>query len=174
VREFLQYEERLKNASSEDEFSYIFNESIPLATRCEKCALIAITFCAMAVEAYIYDYAARNFTDSFVSKYIDSLEVKNKWVLVPQLVTGKPSPIENRGFELLNSLIKERNRIIHSKSSNATLENVEKSSKQKEFTYQTARNVKETLKKLSEDIESWDPTERASFYLGVSDKYKEY
>lgn len=79
-------------------------------------ARITVVFSAMTAEAYIWDYAARNFSSSFVKKYIDRLDVISKWVIVPQLVAGGRFPTEGEAFELLKDLIRNRNSFVHHKT----------------------------------------------------------
>ena len=88
-----------------------------LREKTSRCAAITIIFSAIAIEAHIYDYAARHFSDSFVKDYLDKLDPVSKWVIIPRLVTGKELPRKHKWFNLLKNLIKERNSIIHSKSS---------------------------------------------------------
>lgn len=76
----------------------------------------AIVFGAMCLEAFIYDYAATHFTDTYVGNYLDSLDFVSKWVIVPKLVTGKDFPTNTQAFELLRRLCKERNKLVHAKS----------------------------------------------------------
>lgn len=93
----------------------LMNIDIELA----KLASITIVFAMISVEAYVYDYAARHLKDSFVKKYIDKLDPLSKWVIVPKLITGKELPRGGEWFQLLKNLVRERNSIIHSKSSEA-------------------------------------------------------
>ena len=76
----------------------------------------AVIFGAMCLEAFIYDYAAHNFTDTYVKNYLDKLDVVSKWVVVVRLVTGKDFPKESKAFAGLKELIKKRNDFVHSKS----------------------------------------------------------
>jgi hypothetical protein len=87
--------------------------------RLGKAGVVIIIFSAFTLEAYIYDYAARKLSDSYVHKYLDKLDVVSKWIIIPHLVTGKPFPVGTRGIELLRDLTRERNSIAHSKSSDA-------------------------------------------------------
>ncbi len=83
----------------------------------EKLVIQVIVFSAIAIEAYIYDYGSRNLSDVFIKKYLDKLDPISKWVIIPKLVTGKELPRKHRWFELLTKLTRERNGIIHYKSS---------------------------------------------------------
>jgi hypothetical protein len=91
--------------------------SMNLENEINKCVVLVIVFSAIAVEAYIYDYAARNLSDTFVKNYLDKLDPISKWVIIPQLVTGKELSRDHRWFELLNKLFLQRNKIVHEKSS---------------------------------------------------------
>jgi hypothetical protein len=82
----------------------------------EKSHAIVVAFASMCLEAFIYDYAASNFSDTFVKNYIDKLDLKSKWVIVPQLVTGKVFDTSSKAYELLTKLVKYRNEIVHAKS----------------------------------------------------------
>lgn len=82
----------------------------------EQSHAIVIVFAAMCLEAFIYDYAAYNFSGKFVKNYIDKLDLKSKWVVTPQLVTGKKFDTDSQAFELLVKLVGYRNKLVHAKS----------------------------------------------------------
>ena len=82
--------------------------------------IISICFSAMALEAFIYDYAARNLGDGYVSQYLDKLDLTSKWLVVPRLVTGSAIDPGCQAIYLLKDLVKTRNRLDHSKSKNAS------------------------------------------------------
>lgn len=96
---------------------------IPVENQLGDYSTIAIVFSALAVEGYIYDYAARNLADNFV-KDIDKLSVESKFIVVTKIITGKDFPKGERAFDLLKQLIKNRNRIVHSKSAELLKPNV--------------------------------------------------
>ena len=76
-----------------DEAVFFEQEHIlPVTDRRDNHCLIAIVFAALAVEAYMYDYAARNLGEQFVASHLDRLDVVSKWVIIPRLVTGKGFP----------------------------------------------------------------------------------
>lgn len=74
-----------------------------LQNKIDKCAIEVIVFCAMALEAYIYDFASRKLTDSYVQNHLDKLDTLSKWVVIPNLVTGKELPRDHRWFSLLRN-----------------------------------------------------------------------
>jgi len=80
---------------------------------------IAIIFTHIFLEALIYDYGATHKSDSYIKKYVDKLDIKSKWVVIPKIVTGKDFPTDSKAFELLQKLTKLRNNIIHLKTSNS-------------------------------------------------------
>jgi hypothetical protein len=90
-------------------------------TDLEKTAFVLIVFSAMALEAYIYDYAARHLGDVFVKDHLDKMDTVSKWVIVPELVTGKPLPNRLQWHGRLKKLIQVRNSITHYKSWDPTV-----------------------------------------------------
>ncbi|MDE3035165.1 MAG: hypothetical protein KGJ14_04250, partial [Nitrospirota bacterium] len=145
---------------------------IELANHC----IITIVFCALVVEGYIYDYAARRLSDNFVEAHLDKLGTVSKWVLVPRLVTGKEFPKGSKGFELLKELVANRNSLIHSKS--GPLFAFEQRSDQHapsgraeqilEFNGQLHRKAEAAIRTLDElalVMESLDPEEITSFFF---------
>lgn len=82
----------------------------------EKSHVIVVVFATMCLEAFIYDYAASNFSDTFVKNYIDKLDLKSKWIIVPQLVTRKAFDTNSKAYALLTKLVKYRNKLVHTKS----------------------------------------------------------
>jgi len=117
-----------------------------------------VVFAALFLEAFIYDYAAANFSDTYTKKYLDNLSLVSKWVVIPKLVTGKDFSTEGQAFEHLVKLKKARNDLVHYKSSSlpANLEEWKKVLKkmQKEDdanvvnAYQTVKEVLTELRKL--------------------------
>jgi hypothetical protein len=112
-------EEKDIKIKGEDEAILFEQKIVPLRKDLAKSSLIIIVFSAMAVEAYIYDYAARHLGDVFVKDHLDKLDTLSKWIIVPKLITGRELPRQQKWFELLKKLIKARNSIIHHKSSDA-------------------------------------------------------
>ena len=138
----------------------------------DKFMIVVIVFSAIAIEAYIYDYAARHFSDSFVKNYIDKLDLISKWVIVPRLVTVKGLPREHKWFELIKDLVRERNSIVHSKSSEvpAGFENAKnyfaKLKKKNEQIIQSTRQAIQLLDELIIEMSSLDAEE--AFWINSS------
>ena len=131
----------------------------------DKCVVTVIVFSAMALEAYIYDYAARNLSDDFAQTYLDKLDPVSKWVVIPKLVTGKEIPREHRWFELLKKIIKQRNGFIHHKSSSPPVKIddaitwFKKQQLDSTQIYNTAREAIELLDVLPNEMQEIDPGE---------------
>jgi len=75
-----------------------------------------VVFAALCLEAFIYDYAATYFSNSYVDNYLDKLSLVAKWVVIPKLVLGKEFPRDSRAFECLVKLKKARDALVHAKS----------------------------------------------------------
>lgn len=126
-----------------------------IRTNQDKCALITICFSAMCVEAFIYDYAARHMSDSYVQKYLDRLDLAGKWVVIPKLVTGKEFPRSSNAFNSLKFLIKMRNKLVHFKSSDPPSDEqilAKGLSNKKDDTTQTVKRCFETVKELFREL----------------------
>jgi len=118
----------------------------------------------MAVEAYIHDYAARHLGDTFVKDHLDKLDTLSKWVIIPELVTGKKMPRHENWRELLTKLIKTRNSIIHHKSSDPAAAGdakkyLKKLSDESDILFETARQSITLLGVLADKIIEIDPEE---------------
>jgi hypothetical protein len=90
--------------------------AVSLSTRKEQYFAKAVTFATMCLEAFIYDYAAHYFSDTYVKRYIDKLDLISKWVLVPKLAIGRDFTRDSKAFEYLVKLAKFRNELVHAKS----------------------------------------------------------
>ncbi len=156
---------KLTRTKGEDESNLLEQEINSLQDDLAKSSSIVIVFSAMAIEAYIYDYAARHFGDNFVKDNLDKLDTISKWIVIPKLITGRDLPRQQKWFELLKNLIKARNLIIHYKTSDGPtasadlkqyLKKVDAKSK---FFHETARQSIGLLGILADKIAEIDPEE---------------
>lgn len=160
-----QQEIKMKFIKSGEENTEKEFESMKLEFETEKCVAIVIVFSALAVEAYIYDYAARNLSDAFVKNHLDKLDPISKWVIIPLLVTGSELPKDHRWFELINELFQQRNKIVHEKSSSPPVEYEHAITYYKKLqvnsvqTYKAARDAIELLDILPNEMRKIDPDE---------------
>jgi len=160
-KKVIEIEEFLRNDSgawlaAKDAKSDLIEYSIKLDNSC----IQTIIFSALAVEAFIYDYGARKTSDSFVQNYLDKLDLVSKWVVVPQMVTGKDFPRDRSGFKLLRELVRNRNSLIHHKSLKIDLETenyIDQINKMTGDLLEKAERAVATLDKLTNDLKSIDP-----------------
>lgn len=136
---------------------------LPIVENMEKHRSSAVVFGVMCLEAFIYDYAATNFSGKYAQKYLDSLDFIAKWVVIPKLVTGKDFPRESQAFEHLGKLANERNNLVHPKSKRQPrndeeweklIETYQKDEKPKKKLnpYETVVEVLTELRKLDEQM----------------------
>ena len=84
--------------------------------RQQDAAMIAVTFSAMALEAFLFDYAADILGDSYVLDHLDKLDLPSKYLIYPRLVCGKAPDKSEHTFELIRKVTRLRNDLVHSKS----------------------------------------------------------
>jgi hypothetical protein len=158
-------EKKPTKIKGEDE-ALLFEQKItPFRNDLAKSSLIVIVFSTMAVEAYMYDYAARYLGDAFVKDHLDKLDTLSKWIIVPKLITGRELPRQQKWFELLKKLIKARNSVIHHKSSDAPIfsmdiqQYMKKRDANSELLDEAARQSTTLLNILADKIAEIDPEE---------------
>lgn len=151
----------------EDTYYQHTEECIKKENELQKNCIITITFSAMSLESFIYDYSASVLGDSYTSNYIDKLDVISKWVIVPKMITGKEIPRDERCFELLKQTIKLRNNFIHSKSKEFNLEKAvaQLESSDIEQMVLHAKDSVDVITKLAIEIDKIDPEANAKFKL---------
>ena len=82
----------------------------------QRCAMVTVVFSALALEAFINDYGIERFSRSFFDKYLDRLHPVAKWIILPNLVTGRRPRTDTEGFERLRALFVLRNHLVHFKT----------------------------------------------------------
>src|SRR5262245_23494509 len=82
----------------------------------EQVAVIGITFAAMCLEVFFYDYTASNLGDSFTKQHLDKLDLTSKLLIIPRLVAGKGIDKSSLVFEKVKRLAKDRKYLVHFKS----------------------------------------------------------
>lgn len=135
-----------------------------------KNCIIAVTFSAMALEAFIYDYAAIEFGDEYVKNYIDKLDTVAKWVIVPRIVAGKEISKDKHCFELLRQTVRLRNEFVHSKSRQFNEEvfyNLSNKFGTKQLSKYSADAIK-AMDELANEIDFIDREINAKFHLHCS------
>jgi hypothetical protein len=103
-----------------EEYYQLRDQLNPIEEEQDRCAITAVVFAAMCLEAFIYDYAALCLSDTYVQKYLDKLDLVSKWIVFPRLVSGKEIPRDSHAFERLRKLSRARNDLVHLKSREVT------------------------------------------------------
>ena len=145
-----------KQKSSGDEIHIIeMNLSLLYDLR-EKAVVIPIVFSAMCLEAFIFDYAATHLGDSYVKKYLDKLDLVSKYIVISKLVTGNNFSKDGQAYQGLVTLAKDRNRLVHFKSKEFKLTELDKASQYhetlnaefKKAMYSSIQTVRDVMKEL--------------------------
>jgi hypothetical protein len=117
-------------------------------------ALVVVIFGALALEAYINDYAITRLSRNYQANYLDKLDVVVKWMVVPRLVTGKELDPGSTAFQGLSWLVGLRNKLAHYKSKRVTVEEI----KDSDFLwYEDADRTVRTVGRLLSDLQAIDP-----------------
>jgi hypothetical protein len=87
----------------------------PLVKDTSKYAAAVIVFAAFYLEGRFYRYGAKHLSASYYEKYLDKLDLKAKYVIIPQLVTGKKMDTSSETFYMLSETVEARNRLAHPK-----------------------------------------------------------
>lgn len=99
-----------------DKYEEVCAEVIDLEMSLTNHTIVTITFAAMAIEAYLNDYAAQKIGDKMYYDHFDmlrpmgKLKLISKFLLQQEIING--STLYNR----VNDLFKNRNALVHSKS----------------------------------------------------------
>jgi hypothetical protein len=155
----------LAKTSGDDQIHILGGKIQTIEDKLAMSSFIVIVFSALVLEAYIYDYAARHLTDAFVKDHLDRLDTFSKWIIVPELVTGKRLSQPSNWQGALMRLIKARNSVIHYKSSEppASFPDMRKYLQKLEANsaslFETARQSIQLLHLLADKIAEADPEE---------------
>jgi hypothetical protein len=168
--------EKHSQLTGDDANGFEYLEIDPIEIEIGSSCITIIVMCALAAEGYIYDYAARNLSDSYAD-VIDKLDAVGKWVVIPQLVTGQKFPKDGKAYQLLKQLVSDRNYLAHPKSAPSFVYNEKKNDwdvsgkalRMHEFStslLDKAQSALSALDELALVMEKLDPNEFASFLLG--------
>ena len=79
-------------------------------------SITSILFCTMTLEAFINNYGATKLSKSYFDNYLEKLDLKSKWIVIPKLVTGKQINSDTKACNSLINLISLRNKLVHVKT----------------------------------------------------------
>jgi hypothetical protein len=169
-------QDKLSQLTGDDAKYFAYSEIHPIEVEIDSDCCIIIVMSALALEGYIYDYAARNLSDN-LAEDVDKLDAVGKWVVVTQLVTGKNFPKDGKAYQLLKQLVSDRNYLAHPKSAPAIIYDEKKDDweisgkalRMHDFSkslVEKAKNALGAIDELALVMENLDPSEPASFFLG--------
>lgn len=111
-----EYHELETRGIAEEELDSISERMFDLYTEREQAAVVAVTFSAMCLEAFLYDYASEALGDVYVQKHLDRLDLVSKLVLYPRLVVGRDIDKSAEAHAKTVELVRLRNDLVHFKS----------------------------------------------------------
>lgn len=82
----------------------------------ERAAVVGITFAALCLEAFFYDYAATGLGDAYAKEHLDKLDIPSKLLIIPRLVAGTSIEKASNVYAQVKRLTKDRNFLVHFKS----------------------------------------------------------
>ena len=154
------------------EIAPLVGRTIPKITELTNHAIVSIVFAAMALEAYIYDYAARTLGDNFKIKEFDKQGLLKKYANITQLRNPHNSIKNKNVYQLLKKLITARNGLVHNKSKkinrNDPIQKIEAANDYLKL-HNSAENAIRAMDAVVEYIESIDPQESVSSLIGEQD-----
>ena len=99
--------------------NYMCGEAIELETTLTNSSIVTVTFSAMALEAFFNDYAAKNLGDKFFYENFEILRPMGKLQLIAKFILSADVAKGTTLCNLVDSLFRERNNYVHSKSKDA-------------------------------------------------------
>jgi hypothetical protein len=146
------------------------DEYIPLAekyySKRQQAAVIAITFAALCLEAFFYDYAAEKMGDGFAEKHLDNLDPKSKFLVYPRLGCGRAPDKGSNTYRRVHDLFVLRNKLVHFKSKAFDLREIQKAGEHiEEFNQLLRGGVDNAIKCVNSVMEEMDRLhESGKFY----------
>lgn len=120
----------------------------------QRYSMINIVFCIMTLESYINEYAITKFSKSYFKNYLDRLDIKTKWIIIPKLLTGNQINTNSEAFELFLKALKVRHRLVHDKTK---IINVEKTFEYDWITEDEAEISINAVKEMFAELKKIDP-----------------
>jgi hypothetical protein len=136
--------------------------------RIGRLALVVIIFCAASLEAYINHYAISHLSKNYFETYLDKLNLRSKWVVIPRIINGTQLNTGSKAIQELSWLIKLRNELMHYKSRKIEIHNI----KETDFLYEKdAKRAINAVKKLAQELHKID---NSIFIDWTTKKYEKY
>lgn len=110
---------RLHNIIAKNKYDYEYIENQYLM---EQHIIIVCVFSAMAIEAFLNDYAAACMGDSEFYDNFDKLSVISKFQLIAKFILGKEIDKSLSYYSNFKTLIKQRDSFVHNKSKESSFQ----------------------------------------------------
>jgi hypothetical protein len=82
----------------------------------QRSGMVSVVFSALALEAFINNYAAERFSKNYFENHLDRLNPVSKWLVIPRLATGKQVATDGKVYGDLKRLFKLRDKLVHYKT----------------------------------------------------------
>jgi hypothetical protein len=129
-----------------------------------------IIFSALFMESYIYDYAARNLGDKYVTEHLDQLDIISKWIIIPKLITNKEINKTHHSFEIFKKTIQLRNKIVHWKSNKGTIERLQNISNRKLYESINPQKIFDSILFIFTQLEKMDNNDHHLMHVSAIKK----
>lgn len=145
-KEMVEIKKRAQEELSEEGYGFAACQKYTnLETEMVKSSSIVIVFAAFFLEAFIHEFAEEHLSRTYIQKYLERLDLRAKWVIIPRLITGKDYPTDSQAYQDLCTLVKLRNQLAHPKPVPSMI--LPKNEREREITerYQHSQEVSRKL-----------------------------
>ncbi|WP_250125893.1 hypothetical protein [Chroococcidiopsis sp. CCMEE 29] len=87
-------------------------------------SIVSVIFSALTAEAFINHYGITKTSKNYF-KYLDRLNLVDKWIIVPKVVTGNSIEPGSHSIQCLNNLVGLRNKLVHYKTRKVSIETID-------------------------------------------------
>lgn len=112
----LHYWEAKSNYEQLSSLKFMCGEAVELRKTLTNSSIVTVTFSAMALEAFLNDYAATDLGDKFFYENFEILRPMGKLQLIAKFILNADLVKGTTLYNLVDSLFRERNNYVHSKS----------------------------------------------------------
>jgi hypothetical protein len=150
------YKHILRICSHRDKKKVITDRDIDFICECnaqiERLAISSVVFSCMCLESFINCYGISHYSKTYFENYLDKLDLKSKWIIIPRLINGLQLETESIAFKNFSELIKLRNKLVHDKPKtkkvSRTLASDWITENEAKLSVETVQNVLTELKKI--------------------------
>ena len=119
----------------------------------QRSAMVVVVFSALTLEAFINHYGIERLSRSFFDNHLDKLNPVGKWLILPNLVARQQLDTDGQSYELLKGLFKLRDKLVHYKTREKTIDEL---SDEDWVTEKEARSAIHAVNRLVEELKCLD------------------